>query len=140
VFGFIFVVLAFYAPHIGTSHLNLVPGGSLAVPVGSHVPWYLAPAAGLVSVFPSALTSVVGGIAAIIVLYALPWLDRSGANGAKGKLYCFFNWLLVLDVLGLGFAARSGCAVASTFAGLFTVWYFFHFLVITPVVTAMEAE
>lgn len=140
VFGFIFVVLAFYAPHLGTSHTNLIPAGTLAVAIGSHVPWYLAPAAGLVGAFSSAGVSLLAGIAAIVVLYALPWLDRSGANGAKGKLYCFFNWVLVLDVLGLGLAAHSGCTIASTLAGVFTIWYFFHFLVITPVVTAMEAE
>jgi quinol-cytochrome oxidoreductase complex cytochrome b subunit len=140
VFGFIFVVLAFYAPHLSISHANQIPAESLAVPLGSGVPWYLTPAAALVGVFPSTGLSLLAGIAAIVVLYALPWLDRSGANGAKGKLYGFFNWVLALDVLGLGLSAHSNCAIAATLAGVFTTWYFFHFLVITPVVTAMEAE
>jgi quinol-cytochrome oxidoreductase complex cytochrome b subunit len=140
VFALIFAFLVFYAPHVGTSHMNRVPAESLAVPVGAGVPWYLAPAAGLIGVFPSAALSIFGAIAAAVVLYALPWLDRSGANGARGRLYGFFVWVLALDVLGLGWAANSSCAFAATLAGLFTGWFFFHFLILTPVVTAMEAE
>jgi ubiquinol-cytochrome c reductase cytochrome b subunit len=140
VFAFIFVLLAFYAPHLGTSHFNNIPADSLAVPVGAGVPWYLAPAAGLIGVFPTAGLSIFAGIAAVVLLYALPWLDRSGANGASGRVYGFFIRLLALDVLGLGIAANSHCPVSATLAGVFTAWFFFHFLVITPVVTAMEAE
>lgn len=140
VFAFIFVLLAFYAPHLGTSHFNNIPADSLAVPVGAGVPWYLAPAAGLIGVFPTAGLSIFAGIAAAAVLYALPWLDRSGVNGASGRVYGFFIRLLALDILGLGIAANSHCPVSATLAGVFTAWFFFHFLVITPVVTAMEAE
>jgi len=140
VFAFIFVILAFYAPHISSTHMNQLPATDLTVAIGAAVPWYLAPAAGLLGVFPTATLSILAAIAAAAVLYALPWLDRSGANGAKGKVYGFFIWLLALDVIGLGWAAHSHCALASTLAGVFTTWYFFHFLVITPVVTAMEAE
>jgi ubiquinol-cytochrome c reductase cytochrome b subunit len=140
VFAFIFVVLAFYAPHLGSGSMNQIPAESLAVPVGAAVPWYLAPAAGLISVFPSAMGSILAAIAAVLVLYALPWLDRAGATGRRGKVYGFFIWVLALDVLGLGVAAVSNCPISSCLAAVFTAWYFFHFLVITPVVTAMEAE
>jgi ubiquinol-cytochrome c reductase cytochrome b subunit len=139
-FAFIFAVLAFYAPHIGRGTMNQIPAEALAVPLGAAVPWYLAPAAGLIGVFPTAILSIFGAIAAVAVLYALPWLDRSGAAGRKGRLYGFFVWLLALDILALGLVACSGCAFAPVLAGIFTVWYFFHFLVITPLVTAMEAE
>ena len=141
VFAFIFALLAFYAPHFGTSHLNLVPSASLAVPVVGAAPWYLAPVSGLAGVFPTALTSILAVIAALAVLYALPWLDRSGAEGKRGKLYGFLTWVLALDVLALGVVANAPTGAASAvLAGVFTAWYFFHFLVLTPVVTAMEAE
>ena len=140
VFAFIFVLLGFYAPHLGSGHLNNIPAGGLAVPLGAGVPWYLAPAAGFLGVFPNAGLAIFAVIAAVVVLYALPWLDRSGANGATGRVYGFFIRLLALDILGLGLAANSHCPVSATLAGVFTAWYFFHFLVITPVVTAMEAE
>ncbi len=140
VFALVFVVLAFYAPHLGTSHMNQLPAESLAVPLGGGVPWYLAPAAGMLGVFLGSGLSIVAAIAAIVVLYALPWLDRSGRAGRCGKLYGFFTWVLALDVIGLGYAANSSSGAAPTLAGVFTAWYFFHFLVLTPVVTAMEAE
>jgi quinol-cytochrome oxidoreductase complex cytochrome b subunit len=140
VLGFVFVVIGFYAPHLGSVAANRIPAEAMAVPLDAGVPWYLAPAAGLLNVFPTPRLAVLGAIAAAVTLYALPWLDRSGPNGAKGRLYAILNWVLALDVLGLGFAAGPGCPVASTLAGLFTFWYFFHFLVLTPVVTAMEAK
>lgn len=141
VFAFIFAVLAFYAPHLGAGGMNRIPAESLAVPLGGDTPWYLAPVAGLAGVFPSALSAILGVVAAAVVLYALPWLDRSGPNGAKGKLYCFFTWVLALDVLGLGVIANSlNCPSSATLAVVFTAWYFFHFLVLTPVVTSLEAE
>lgn len=140
VFALIFAFLAFYAPHLGTAHINAIPAGSLAVTAGASVPWYLAPAAALLGVFPSAGLSVIAAIAAALVLYALPWLDRSGASGAKGALYCFLTWVLALDILLLGLTAHSNCPYTPTLAGIFTAWFFFHFLVLTPVVTSMEAE
>jgi ubiquinol-cytochrome c reductase cytochrome b subunit len=140
VFALIFAVFAFFAPHLGTSRLNAIPASDLSVPVTAGVPWYLAPAAGLLGVFSSALLAIIGGIAAIAVLVALPWLDRSGPAGARGKLYVAFTWILALDIAGLGFAANATSSIAAVLAGVFTVWYFFHFLVITPLVTAMEAE
>ncbi len=102
VFGFIFVLLAFYAPHLGTSHFNQIPADTLAVPLGAGVPWYLAPAAGLIGAFPTTGLSILAAIAAVVVLYALPWLDRSGANGAEhAKLFSgFFIRVLALGCSG----------------------------------------
>jgi ubiquinol-cytochrome c reductase cytochrome b subunit len=47
------------------------------------------------------------------------------------------TWLLGLDVLGLGLSAV--CPVAAGLQILLFVWFFIHFLVLTPAVTAMEA-
>lgn len=139
VLGFVFVVLGFYAPHLGSVAANRIPAESLAIPLGAGVPWYLAPAAGLLSVFPTAKLAVVGAIAAVATLYALPWLDRS--NGAPaGRLYGALTWLLGLAVLGLGIAADAACPSSPLIAGIATLWFFFHFLVLTPVVTSMEAK
>ncbi len=140
VLAFIFVLLGFYAPGVSEVAANHIPAGALALPLGAGVPWYLAPAAGLIGVFPSSGLAVAGAIVAVLLLYALPWLDRSGPGGAKSKVYCFFTWVLALDVLGLGLAAAGVLPFSPVLAVLFTAWFFFHFLVLTPVVTAMEAK
>ena len=72
-------------------------------------------------------------ILAAATLYALPWLDRS--NGAPpGRLYRWLTLLLGLDVLALG------CASAPVPQIIFGIWFFIHFLVLTPLVTAAEAK
>ncbi len=140
VFAFIFAIFLFYAPHFGNAPMNAVPAAIPAMPVVAGLPWYLAPMAGLISVSPHAGGALLLVLAAAAVLYALPWLDRSG--GARpGRLYRLSLWLLALDVLGLGAMADSPtCPISAVLCGVFTIWYFFHFLVLTPVVTAMEAE
>ena len=139
IFAFIFVLLAFYAPHLGAARMNQIPGGGLAGPVASGLPWYLAPAAALVGLFSTPGGGILAAIAAVAVLYALPWLDLS-KGAPQGRLYGFLTWLLGLDVVALGLTAGSSCAYAPMLASVFTAWFFFHFLVLTPVVTAMEAE
>jgi ubiquinol-cytochrome c reductase cytochrome b subunit len=56
-------------------------------------------------------------------------------------LYKFLVVVLALDVIGLALAASAGPSlVAGILTVVFTLWYFLHFLVLTPLVTALEAE
>ncbi len=134
-------VLLFFYPHFGQSPLNNVPGGPLALATGAGVPWYLAPLAGLSALFHGTYGGILGLAAGLVLLLALPWLDRSGPGRRAGGLWRLLTWVLALDVLGLGWAA---CGAAGGLSGLLVVvfgaWYFLHFLVLTPIVTALEAQ
>ncbi len=132
----VFALLMCFAPHWGQGAQSQLPASSLAVPAAVSYPWYLTPLAGLTALFPGAGGHALAVIAAAAALYALPWLDRSG-GGAPGGLYRALTWLLGLDVLGLGVSAV--CPVAAGLQILLFVWFFIHFLVLTPAVTAMEA-
>jgi hypothetical protein len=45
-------------------------------------------------------------------------------------------WILALDLIALGItAAAQPSAVTAILTGVFIVWYFLHFLVITPLAT-----
>jgi quinol-cytochrome oxidoreductase complex cytochrome b subunit len=141
VLGLIFSVLAFFVPHLGQPAVNALPGDPLTLPLGTALPWYLLPLAGIASALPGIWGGILGVVGALAVLAALPWLDRSGPEGAKGRLYCFLNGVLALDVVALGItAAARDCQQASLLLVLFTLWYFVHFLVLIPFVTAMEAK
>lgn len=141
VFALIFSVLAFFAPHLGQPAVNALPADPLTLPLGTASPWYLLPLAGIAQALPGIWGGILGVVGALAVLAALPWLDRSGPEGTKGGLYCVFTWVLAADVIGLGItAAARNCPQASLLLVLFTLWYFFHFLVLTPFVTAMEAK
>ncbi len=136
VLALVFAILLGFAPHWGQGAQNVIPASALAVPARISYPWYLTPIAGLAGVFPGVAGHIWAVIAAAAVLYALPWLDRS--NGARpGGLYRALTWLLGLDVLALGLV--TACPAGAVLADLLTFWFFFHFLVLTPLVTTMEA-
>lgn len=136
VLALIFAILLGFAPHLGLGAQNESPPSALAVPAQISYPWYLTPVAGLARLFPGVAGHVWAVIAAAAVLYALPWLDRS--NGAPPKrLYKALTWLLGLDVLALGIV--TACPAGTVLPALLVFWFFFHFLVLTPLVTMMEA-
>lgn len=140
VFALIFCVLAFFAPHLGENHVNAAASNPLVVPTALTPPWYLAPLDGLGSLLPGIGGAIVGVVAGLAVIFALPWLDRSGPHGRPGFLYRCLAVLLALDVVALGCAASGATKLDSILVVVFAVWYFLHFLVLTPLVTAMEAE
>lgn len=134
VFALIFAVLAFFLPHLGMNSLNAAAPDPLIVPNLLTPPWYLQPIEAIAGVFPGVYGGIFGVVAALAVLGAQPWLDRSEAGARRGWFYRLLVVVLALDVAGLALS----CSPLLT--GLFTFWYFLHFLVLTPLVTTMEAK
>jgi ubiquinol-cytochrome c reductase cytochrome b subunit len=141
ILALIFSVFLFFAPHFGENPLDLVAGSDLVVPTTITPPWYLVPLAAMSGLFTSPAGAIWVVVAALAVLFALPWLDRSGPQTRHGGWYRFFAVLLALDILGLSLAGAAGPSlITAILTILFTFWYFLHFLVLTPLVTALEAE
>ena len=141
VFALIFGVLLFFAPHLGSNPLNLAEASPIVVPVVVTPPWYLLPVSAVANVFQSTWAAIIAVVAMLAVLLAQPWLDRSSPAAAPGGLYKFLVVVLALDVIALSLAAAAAPSMITAILGvLFTVWYFLHFLVLTPLVTAMEAK
>jgi ubiquinol-cytochrome c reductase cytochrome b subunit len=78
--------------------------------------------------------------ASIFVLVILPWLDTSKVKSAIFRpLYKQFYWILVLDVLILGYmGAMPAEGTYLLIARVATTYYFVHFLVILPVLGYKE--
>jgi ubiquinol-cytochrome c reductase cytochrome b/c1 subunit len=74
-------------------------------------------------------------LSAILILAALPWLDTSKIRSAVFRpLYRQFYWILVADVLILGYVgAMPAEGLYLLVARVATAYYFIHFLVILPV-------
>jgi ubiquinol-cytochrome c reductase cytochrome b subunit len=78
--------------------------------------------------------------AAVLVLFFVPWLDRSKVRSARFRpLYRQFFWILVATCIGLGYlgsqAPEGGYLIASR---ILTAYYFAHFLIIMPLVAWVE--
>jgi ubiquinol-cytochrome c reductase cytochrome b subunit len=76
----------------------------------------------------------------ILLLFFLPWLDRSPVrSGSYRPVFKRFFWLLVADVLVLGYVGGAPISPFRTALGqVAAAYYFLHFLVILPLVSAFE--
>ena len=79
-------------------------------------------------------------LGAIFILAALPWLDTSKIRSAVFRpLYRQFYWILVADVLILGYVgAMPAEGLYLLVARVATAYYFLHFLVVLPVLGLKE--
>src|SRR5690606_38287471 len=79
----------------------------------------------------------------------LPWLDRSPVRSAKFRpTYRWFFWLLLVDCVLLALVGKNSpdepvLAVAPWFhyvhlGQISTFWYFFHFLILLPLLSVFE--
>ena len=68
---------------------------------------------------------------------ALPWLDSSKVRSTVFRpLYKKFFWLLVIDVLALGYVgAMPAEGLYLLIARVGTIYYFAHFLIVLPVLS-----
>jgi len=86
------------------------------------------------------LWGVLAMFGSILVLFFLPWLDKSPVrSGSYRPLFKRFYWLLVLDVVILGWAGGfSPTPLRVAIGQVATAYYFLHFLVVLPLVSRLE--
>ena len=71
---------------------------------------------------------------------ALPWLDSSKVRSTIFRpLNRIFFWVLVVDVLALGYVgAMPAEGIYLLIARVGTIYYFAHFLIILPLLSRIE--
>jgi ubiquinol-cytochrome c reductase cytochrome b subunit len=137
----------FFYPNLLGDPENYNPANPLTTPAEIKPEWYFWPFYAILRSFtynflgiPAKLWGVLAMFSSILVLFFLPWLDTSPVRSAKYRpAYRAFFWILVIDVLVLGFI--GGQPVTKEYALIGQVaaaWYFIHFLLILPIVSMME--
>ena len=76
----------------------------------------------------------------ILLLFVLPWLDSSKVRSANYRpAYRIAFWLLVVDAIVLGFCGANPPEGAwLVISRIATAWYFFHFLILVPIIARTE--
>ncbi len=148
VFLLVYGYFVFYAPTIFISPTNFIPADPLQTPTHIVPEWYFLPFYAILRaitfdflwIVPAKLGGVIAMFASIFVLFFIPWLDTSKVRSARFRpIYKWFFWLLVIDVLVLGWAGANppeGWYLVA--AQLGTLYYFAHFLVIMPLLGKIE--
>tara|TARA_B100000686_G_scaffold354736_1_gene466837 strand:- start:1650 stop:2864 length:1215 start_codon:yes stop_codon:yes gene_type:complete len=140
IFLIIFSGFIFFAPNILGHPDNYIPANPMVTP--SHIvpEWYLLPFYAILRSVPDKLGGVILLFASLFILIGLPWLDRGKVRSAIFRpMYKYFFWLLVLDVLVLGYmGAMPAEGIYLLLARIGTAYYFLHFMVILPILSSVE--
>lgn len=146
VFLLIYAFVVFFYPNYFGHPDNYIPANPLSTPAHIVPEWYFWPFYAILRAFtadfilPAKLWGVLAMFGSIVLLFFLPWLDTSPVRSANYRPgYRIAFWILVADVLVLGYC---GGAPAEPFyialSQVAAAYYFLHFLLIVPIVSAME--
>ena len=133
-------LFVFYAPNYLGHADNYVPADPLVTPAHIVPEWYFLPFYAILRAIPDKLGGVIAMFASVLILFALPWLDRSRVRSGKYRpIFKQFYWLLVLDVLLLGYVgAMPAGGIWVPIGQVATAYYFAYFLVILPLLGVFE--
>jgi ubiquinol-cytochrome c reductase cytochrome b subunit len=143
VFMFFFATVIFYMPEMGgyfLEHANFIPADPLKTPEHIAPVWYFTPFYAILRAVPDKFAGVIAMGGAIVVLFMLPWLDRSKVKSIRyrGGMFKKALLLFVVSFIALGYlGTQPATPLATTMARIFTAIYFGFFLLM-PLYTRWE--
>ena len=140
IFLIIFSGFVFFVPNVLGHPDNYIEANPMVTP--SHIvpEWYLLPFYAILRSVPDKLGGVVVMFAAVFILMFLPWLDTSKVRSAVFRpLYKVFFWILIIDVIVLGYIGANPPEGTYLIIGrIATIYYFVHFILIMPLLGFKE--
>jgi ubiquinol-cytochrome c reductase cytochrome b subunit len=143
-----YTAVLFFAPNALGHPDNYIQANPLATPAHIVPEWYFWPFYAILRAFtvdflwiiPAKLWGVLAMFFSILLLFFLPWLDKSPVrSGHYRPVFKRFFWLLMLDILVLGYVGGAEINAFNIALGQFaSAYYFIHFLIILPLVSAFE--
>ncbi|MCB9947732.1 MAG: cytochrome b/b6 [Rhodospirillaceae bacterium] len=140
VFLIFYALFVFFAPNYLGHPDNYIPANPLVTPAHIVPEWYFLPFYAILRAVPDKLLGVILMFGSIAVLFILPWLDTSKVRSARFRpIYKWFFWVLVIDCFVLGWCgANPPEGIFVVLARLGTLYYFFHFLILLPILGKLE--
>ncbi len=148
IFLIFFCILTFFMPNFLGHPDNYIPANELSTPAHIVPEWYFWPFYAILRAFtfdflfiPAKLLGVIAMFGSILLLFFLPWLDKSPVrSGHYRPIFRKFFWfglipcILLLGYLG-GAPAEEPYVMLSQLA---SAYYFAHFLIILPIISMTE--
>src|SRR5690606_15623731 len=149
--GFFLILAAFiifFAPTFGgwfLEHDNFTEANRLVTPEHIKPVWYFTPYYAMLRVVPSFFAIKLWGVlvmfGAIVVLFLVPWLDKSPVRSYRyrGKLSWVMLAVFVLSFLWLGkIGAGPGADPVETIIGRVLTFLYFAFFITMPLWTRLD--
>jgi ubiquinol-cytochrome c reductase cytochrome b subunit len=145
VFLFIFSLILFYMPEFGGWFLekdNFIPANPLQTPEHIVPLWYFTPFYAILRAVPDKLFGVMAMGGAIVVLFLIPWLDRSPVRSIRyrGPLFRIALSIFTISFLALGYlGTQPATGLYTSLAQVFSVLYF-SFFILMPIYTTLDKD
>ncbi len=126
---------------------NYIPANPMQTPNHIVPEWYLLPYYAILrsitfSIFgiPAKLLGVICSFGSLFMLFIVPWLDTSPVRSSRFRpVYKWVFWLLVIDVLALGWVGSNPPqGIVVTVGQIATLYYYVHFLILFPLIGKLE--
>ena len=138
VFLMVFAAVVFFAPEMGGYFLeanNFIPADSLKTPEHIAPVWYFTPYYAILRAIPPIFGSQFPGVAAmgiaVMIFFALPWLDKSPVKSIRyrGPKFKIALTLFVIAFIGLGIlGVLPATPLYTLISQILSVVYFAFFL------------
>jgi quinol-cytochrome oxidoreductase complex cytochrome b subunit len=149
-----YAFLVFFAPNLLGDAANYIPANPLQTPPHIVPEWYFLPFYAILratpdnfigdwigfTLVPAKLAGVILMFGSIFILVLLPWLDTSRVRSARFRpVYKKVFWLFVICCAALTWAgAKPPEGLALWVARIGTFYYFFHLIVLLPLIGWFE--
>ncbi|TFG86378.1 MAG: cytochrome b/b6 [Hyphomicrobiales bacterium] len=132
VFLLLFAAVVFFAPNLLGEPDNYIPANPLSTPAHIVPEWYFLPYYAILRAIPDKLLGVVAMFGSILILFVLPWIDRSPVRSAKFRpIYKQFFWIFLADCILLGYiGAKPPEGMFLIVGRIATAYYFLHFAIV----------
>ncbi len=143
VFLLAFSAVVFFAPEMGgyfLEHANFEPANSLKTPEHIAPVWYFTPFYAILRAVPDKLLGVLLMGGAIVMLFILPWLDRSPVKSIRyrGWIFRLAVASFAISFVALGYLGMQPVSAISTLAARFFATIYFLFFLLMPFYTRWD--
>jgi len=134
-----FLGMVFYAPNILGHTDNYIPANPMVTPAHIVPEWYFLPFYAILRAIPNKLLGVVAMVAAILILFALPWLDKSKVRAATFRpIYKQVYWIFFANCFVLGWVGANPPEGIYVLIGQVSTAIYFAFFMLLPIISRFE--
>ena len=143
VFLIFFSIVVFFAPEMGgffLEHPNFEPADPIKTPTHIAPVWYFTPFYAILRAVPDKLGGVIAMVGAIMILFFLPWLDRSPVKSIRYRGFAFkaILTLFVASFLILGYLGALPPSPGRTALAQICSVIYFAFFAVLPILPWFE--
>lgn len=136
----IFSLFIFYSPNTLGHSDNYILGNPMVTPPSIVPEWYLLPFYAILRSIPNKLGGVIIMFGALLILFILPFIDKSIIRGNTFKILSKISfYLFIFNFILLGNLGKLHIEIPFILLGqLSTLFYFSYFIILIPLISYIE--